>query len=213
MLLEHLHLVPLVGEHFELAEIAFPAVSKLGMVRVRANAYSVPLQAGTRVQAKILPAAIELWHEGRRIAQHERCYGRQQEILDLEHYLDVLEHKPGALAGSKPLDQWRQSGLWPASYDRFWEGLMERRGPQGGTKQMIGLLQLGRKHGQQRPRAAIDEALALGCGDAGAVEHLMGTRQLARREPEPLDVGALLAFERPLPEVSGYNQLLTAGAR
>jgi hypothetical protein len=96
---------------FDLMEIAFPVVSKLGMVRVRANAYSVPLQAGTRVQAKIRPATIELWHEGQCVAQHERCYGRQQEILELEHYLDVLERKPGAFVGSKPLDQWRRSGL------------------------------------------------------------------------------------------------------
>jgi len=27
----------------------------------------------------------------------------QTEILDLEHYLDVLRKKPGALAGSTPL--------------------------------------------------------------------------------------------------------------
>jgi hypothetical protein len=33
------------------------------------------------------------------------CYRRQQQILDLEHYLDVLYRKPGALAGSKPLEQ------------------------------------------------------------------------------------------------------------
>ena len=85
---------------------------------------------------------------GSRVASHERCYGRHQEILDLEHYLDVLEHKPGALAGSKPLAQWRQLGRWPASYDRFWQGLIERHGRQAGTKEMIELLQLGRDYGQ-----------------------------------------------------------------
>src|ERR1700704_2900451 len=42
-----------------------------------------------------------------------RSYGRHQQVLDLEHYLDVLEHKPGAFAGSKPLDQWRRAGRWP----------------------------------------------------------------------------------------------------
>jgi hypothetical protein len=41
-------------------------------------------------------------------AHHERCYGRQQQILDLEHYLDVLYRKPGALAGSRPLQQMRE---------------------------------------------------------------------------------------------------------
>jgi hypothetical protein len=38
-------------------------------------------------------------------------------VLELVHYLDVLERKPGALAGSKPLLAWRQRGLWPQSYD------------------------------------------------------------------------------------------------
>jgi hypothetical protein len=89
MLLERPHLLPLAEEDFELTEISFPLVSKLGTVKVRTNAYSVPLPAGTRVQATIRPATIELWHEGHCVAQHERCYGRQQEILDLEHYLGV----------------------------------------------------------------------------------------------------------------------------
>jgi hypothetical protein len=48
----------------------------------------------------------------------------------------VLERKPGALAGSTPLDQWRRAGKWPASYDRLWEALMERQGKQAGTKAM-----------------------------------------------------------------------------
>src|SRR2546427_421376 len=47
-----------------------------------------------------------------------RCYERRQQILDLEHYLEVLERKPGALAGSTPLKQWREQGRWPQSYDR-----------------------------------------------------------------------------------------------
>jgi hypothetical protein len=165
------------------------------------------------VQAKVMPTWIEVWHDRRCVARHERCYGRQQEILDLEHYLDVLEGKPGALAGSKPLDQWRQAGLWPRSYDQFWEGLTERRGEQGGTRDMIKLLQLGRRHGRRRLRAAIEEALAMGCGDAAAVEHLMGARQLARSRPASLDVGALTAFERPVPTVTEYDRLLTGGTR
>ena len=187
MVLERPHLRQIEGEGFDLSEVAFPVVSNLGTVRVRANGYSVPLPAGTRVQAKILAVVVELWHEGPPrgcpVAQHERCYGRQQEILDLEHYLDVLEHKPGALAGSKPLDQWRQVGLWPQCYDRFWEGLIERRGYQGGTRDMIRLLQLGRRHGRKRLRAAIEQALSIGCGDAAAVEHLLSAQQLARSRP------------------------------
>src|SRR5205823_418322 len=83
-------------------------------------------------------------------------------VLDLEHYLDVLERKPGALAGSKPLEQWRQAGRWPTSYDRMWQALMQRQGRQVGTKTMIELLQLGREHGFGRLRVAIEAALELG---------------------------------------------------
>jgi len=50
-----------------------------------------------------------------RVAQHERNYDRSRQILDLEHYLDVLERKHGALRGSKPLAEWRAQGRWPES--------------------------------------------------------------------------------------------------
>ena len=32
------------------------------------------------------------------VVLHERCYGRQKQVLELEHYLDVLSRKPGVLA-------------------------------------------------------------------------------------------------------------------
>jgi Mu transposase, C-terminal domain len=211
VLLERAHLLPLATEDFDLAETAFPKVGELGWVKVRTNAYSVPLAAGTSVQAKILPSTIDLWHEGKCIASHERSYGRHQEILDLEHYLDVLEHKPGALAGSKPLEQWRKQGRWPHSYDRFWEGLIARQGKAVGTKEMIGLVQLGKAHGQEKLRAAIEEALALGCQDSAAVRHLLSRATLQKAPTESLDVGSLAAFSRPLPTISEYDQLLAVG--
>ena len=82
--------------------------------------------------------------------------GKRQQILDLEHYLNVLEHKPGALAGSKPLEQCRKMGRWPSSYDRFWEGLIRRQGKQQGTREMIAILKLDRLHGPVKLRQAID---------------------------------------------------------
>ncbi|HEX2186201.1 MAG TPA: IS21 family transposase, partial [Chloroflexota bacterium] len=145
MLIEREHLRPLAEEGFDLAEVSFPVVNSLGCVKVKTNAYSVPVKAGTTVQVQLRAASVEIWHAGRRVARHERCYGRYQEVLDLEHYLDVLAHKPGALAGSKPLEQWRRAGRWPESYDRFWQGLIERQGRSAGTRAMIELLQLGRR--------------------------------------------------------------------
>lgn len=211
LLTERAHLLPLADEDFDLDEVSFPTVNSVGCVKVKTNAYSVPLRAGTTVAVKLSATTVAIWHAGRCVARHERCYGRQQEILDLEHYLDVLAHKPGALAGSKPLDQWRQLGRWPASYDRFWEGLMARQGRQAGTKAMIELLQLGRTYGQPRLRAAIEQALALGCTDSAAVHHLVTAPDHARVPAATVELGALARFERPLPDVTPYDRLLPVG--
>jgi transposase len=212
---ERAQLLPLPAEGFDLAEVSFARVDGLGCVRVRTNAYSAPLPPGTTAQVKVLAATVEVWHQGRCVARHPRSYGRHQQLLDLEHYLDVLAHKPGALAGSTPLEQWRRAGRWPASYDRFWEELIERQGKQAGTKAMVEVLQLGRTHGEGALRGAVEAALGLGCHDAAAVGHLLSTRALAQehRCPEALDaalVGALAQYDRPLPEVSAYDQLLSA---
>ena len=134
LLLERDHLLPLASEGADLVQTSFPVVNSFSCVKVLTNAYSVPLPAGTPVQAKIYARVVELWQDGRCLARHERCYGRQQQVLDLEHYLDVLFRKPGALAGSRPLEQARRAGLWPESFDRLWAALMEKQGRSPGTK-------------------------------------------------------------------------------
>jgi transposase len=212
LLLEREHLLPLAEEPFDLAEVSFPTVTTLSCVKVRTNAYSVPVAPGRTVQAKLAASTVALWYEGRCVATHQRSYGRYQEVLDLEHYLDVLWRKPGALAGSKPLAQWRQSGRWPASYDQLWQGLMERHGQQEGTKAMIELLQVGKSQGEQLLRGAIEAALALGCHDSAAVRHLMAAAQLEHQPVAPLQLGLLARFDRPQPAVTQYDQLL-AGVR
>lgn len=206
---EQPHLLPLAAEGFDLAEVSFPTVDGLGRVRVRTNAYSVPLRPGSQVDARVYPTRVEVWHDGQRVAAHARCYGHQQEVLDLEHYLDVLTHKPGALAGATPLAQWRAQGRWPACYDELWTRLQARQGPQAGTRAMIGLLQLGRVHGYERLASCITQALACGAADPAAVRYLLTAPTIARQPPSALEVGApLAAYDRPQPTVAHYAQLL-----
>jgi len=204
------HLLPLPREGFDLAEVSFPRVDGTGCVRVRTNFSSVPVRAGTPVEARVYPAHVELWHEGACVARHDRCYRRQQQILDLEHYLEVLEQKPGALAGSKPLEQWRKLGRWPASYDRFWEELMRRQGKQGGTRQMIGLLQLGKVKGYAGLARALESALAAGCSDEAAVRYLLTVEGEKRPATEAVEVGWLDRYQRPRPVMKEYDELLAA---
>jgi transposase len=208
MRIEREYLLPLPGEGFELAEINFPVVDGKGCVRVRTNWYSTPLKPGTRTQVRVLPAYVEVWQERECVARHERSYSRRQQVLDLEHYLDVLERKPGALAGSSPLQQWRERGRWPESFDCLWQNLRERHGPQAGTRAMIELLTLGKDHGWDRLKRAIEESLALGCTDAAAVRHLVTANELIRSRTEPFELGGLEQYDRPLPKMQEYDLLL-----
>jgi hypothetical protein len=147
MIAEATHLRPLLTEGFDLAAVTFPTVNGQGCVKVSTNLYSVPLRQGLEVQARTHAGYIEIWHGGGCVARHERCFGRYQKVLDLEHYLDALVGKPGALAGSTPLEQWRAQGRWPASFDQFWDGLQRRQGKQEGNRGMIDALRLGRVFG------------------------------------------------------------------
>jgi transposase len=211
LLVEREHLLPLATEGMDLAWTSFPAVNSLGCVKVLTNSYSVPLQPGTQVQAKVYARFVELWQEGRCVARHERCYRRHQQVLDLEHYLDVLSRKPGALAGSRPLEQQRRAGLWPDSFDQIWQSLMMRHGKQTGTREMIELLKLTRQFGQERLRLAIETALETGCTDAAAVQHLLQAEDLSRPICEAIDIGALERYGRPIPVMNEYDNLLTLG--
>jgi len=200
-------------EGFDLAEESLPMVDKLGCVRVKSNWYSAPLKAGTKVRAKTYAATIEIWQQGQRVARHPRCYGAGQQILDLEHYLEVLDRKPGALAGSRPLKQWREQGRWPESYDTLLHKLIERHGKQNGTREMIELIKLGRQHGYKRLEEMVRKALELGCWDGAAVRYLVCEQMLDRSQPGPIEVGALARYGQALPVISGYDELLGTSAQ
>jgi hypothetical protein len=126
--------------------------------------------------------------------------------LELEHYLDVLEHKPGALAGSTPLAQWRAAGRWTERHDQLWSVLIERHGQAHGTQLMIELLQLGREHGYDPLSRAIDQALACGAQDAAAVCYLLTAPSLTTVPSTPLSYPD--EVHRPLPTLTNYDQLL-----
>jgi transposase len=208
---ERAQLRPLIGS-FGLEEWSDHGVDNKSRVTVRTNRYSVPVRlAGRQVQARVSAQYVTLYYEGQEVACHERRYGRGQERLQLDHYLEVLLRKPGALAGSVPLAQMRAEGHWPQSYDRMWHGLKVRYGESEGTRQMVRLLMLVREQGAEALRAGIEDALAWACFDASAVELMMTRRAEGWSAPSTLDVGTLAIYDRPGPNVSQYDQLLLGG--
>ena len=209
MAIEREHLRPLPAESFDLAAVSFPKVNGSSCVPVLTNFYSAPLPPGARVQAKVHAAYVEIWHEGQCVARHERCFERHQKRLNLEHYLDALSRKPGALAGSMALEQCREQGRWPESFDRFWAKLEQRHGKHEGTRAMVDVLLLGRAHGFDRLRAVVEQALEMGVSDVAAIRYLVEFDRLERRAPaEAIEVGWLVRYERPQPTLHEYDRLL-----
>src|SRR6266436_9313563 len=92
--MEQPHLLPLAEDGFEIHEVILPLiVDGKRRVKVKANWYSAPLWPDLRVTAHIWPTEIRIEHNGKFVATHPRCYGHGHQILNLEHYLDILEKK------------------------------------------------------------------------------------------------------------------------
>ena len=87
---------------------------------------------------------------------------------------------------------------------------MSRHGRQAGTREMVRVLKLGAKHGWDKLPVAVATAIDLSCWDPAAIEHLLVTAQQPPVTRESLAVGWLEFYERPLPSVRHYDDLLDA---
>jgi len=209
---ERPNLLPVAEEPFPIDEILFPlVVDGKRCIKVKTNWYSTPLWPGFRATARVWPSCIEIEHDGKCVARHQRSYGRGNQILNLEHYLDVLEKKPGAMAGSTPLAQWRQAGRWPPCLDEIWKKLEQRLGRAGGTREMIAIVRAGLSSEWGRLIAAVQEALRLGVTDSAAVLHILNMPDADERRRYAIALSEELAqFERPQPVMDEYDLLLAA---
>ena len=77
---------------------------------------------------------------------------------------------------------------------------------------MIDVLLLGREHGYDRLRQAVEQALEMGGSDVGVIRYLLKLPELEKRAVgEALDVGWLSRYERPQPTLQDYDRLLAGG--
>ena len=182
------------------------------LATVRTCRYSVPASlAGLRIRARVGAREIGFWHDGKRVAQHERLAGKHQISAQLEHYLDLLARKPGALARSLALRQERDRGDWPACFDELWSKIQARAGRQEAARQMVDVLLLCREQPVARVELAVRGALAAGAHDGRAVALL--ARQSARPTPAALEIDARLAGigSQAPSDLGDYDGLREAG--
>ncbi len=201
---------PLPEEPFETAEwVEEIRVDEKSRARVKSTRYSVPVWlAGLKVRAHVSSERVLIYFRGRQVANWERCWEPYSERLDLDHYLELLHHKPGAFWNSLPLRQAQEVGRFPPHYSELFLTLRARLGESQAARQMVDVLLLHRRFPIEIVSQAVAGALAAGAIDGRAVAVLVHRATEGRPPLVVLELGELDHYQRPQPRVEAYNQLL-----
>jgi transposase len=217
-------LQPLPGEPFETGLWLTPRVDRFAQVMVRNNRYSVPVRLiGRRVRVLLHASDLVLYDGRAEIARHERLPGREGARLDLDHYLEALVRKPGALPGATALDQARAAGKFTPVHDAWWAAARKAHGDAAGTRALVEVLLLHRHMDGEHVVAGLAAALRAGALTADAVA-LEARKAADEADAQPVPDTApdvppvtsltarrldkIPADTRPLPSVAAYDQLL-----
>ncbi|MGX9890528.1 Mu transposase domain-containing protein [Streptomyces sp. NPDC002276] len=227
------HLLPLPDDPFPTGITLTPRVDRYGMTTVKKCRYSVPVRFIDRKVTVTLTCDDLTVYDGRRkIARHRRLTGRGAEHLVLDHYLEALLTKPGALERSEALHQARAGGTFTAVHEAFWAAAKKALGDIDGTKVLVRVLLLHRHQRHADVVTGIRAALAAGTfsEDVIALETRKAAQAAGRTPtvtasapvPEPLEpvraqvtpptphrpARDLPADQRPLPRLERWDELL-----
>jgi transposase len=154
LLAEQLSLLPLPFAPFEACRTQPGRVNSELLVRFDNNDYSVPMEyAYQDVIVKGDPDQIRICRLHDLIAEHQRCWAREQQIFDPYHYLPLLERKPHSLPFAKPFEGWNLPRCFDILHQRM------RLEQEHGTRQYIGVLRLLESHSLRALTSAVEKAL------------------------------------------------------
>jgi hypothetical protein len=207
---------PLPAEPFDAARVVSVRVDAKARVCVRQSFYSVPARyAGRRLVARIGGTTIEVTDASRVVAVHERSIVRGTQTLLLDHYLEILVRKPGAMPSSLALLQAREGGVLTRAHEQFWARARRRFGDAGGTRALIEVLLLHRGLPFPAVHAALEAVNSAGSADPNLVA-IEARRISERRGPTGSTVPSaahLRRFDREAPVLTVYDGLLAGTAR
>jgi transposase len=204
-------LLPLPADSFDVALALNCRVDTKSRICVRQSFYSVPVRfAGRRIDVQLGADRVSALDGATVVARHPRAQGKGVETLELDHYLEVLSIKPGALAGASALVAARHSGAFSPTHQRFWDLARRAHGDRDGTRALIAVLLLHRTMAGDAVISGLEGAIGVGSLDPEVVA-VEARRSLGRHEPAPVISESLAAFDRPAPTLSGYDELLDVG--
>ena len=191
--IERRHLLPLPAHHFPCCRTVPVRPNRLSMVTFQTNRYSVPVaHAGDTLFLRAMTDRVEITDGTRIIADHERCYEREQDVLDVFHYLPLLKQRPGAFDHAKPLKMWNH----PAVLDHYLTRLRQRLPPRAATMEFLRVMELCVDHPLAEVAAATEQAMASGSLGSATVSYLLRASDLARQPAPAVTLGIAPACPR-----------------
>ena len=215
---------PLPTGLFETGLVLTPRVDRYSRVTVRQCLYSVPARLiGHQIRGVLHASELALFNGRTEVARHQWATVRGSEILLLDHYLQALVRKPGALSGATALVQARAAGTFTSAHEAFWAAARKAHGDGGGTRAPVEVLLLHRHHTHADVVAGITAALLVGAVSPDVVA--LETRKHAQQQAIPAatdpvvvslearclaDLTGQLPLDlRPPPSVTAYDSLPT----
>jgi transposase len=208
---------PLPATPFDVALVLSCRVDAKARVCVRQSYYSVPARyAGRRVEVRLGATGVTVRDGAAVVAEHPRSLHKYSEDLVLDHYLEVLVRKPGALPGATALAAARASGVFTDDHQRFWDAARRRLGDGPGTRALIAVLLLHRTLTGDAVQTGLIAAAGLDSVDPDlvAVEARRAAHPatLSPASVSSVSVSGPAADHRPAPSLTGYDRLLEGAA-
>src|SRR3990167_4596410 len=148
-------------------------VSSTCLVAVARNRYSVPCElAGLRVSTRLYPNRVEIASDEAIVASHARVANEGHISYDWQHYIALIQRKPGALRNGAPFAD------MPPPLQRLRQGLMR---VEGGDKTMAQVLNCVCSHGLEAVLVAVELVIESG---VLSTEHVLNV--LARLNATPM---------------------------
>ncbi len=143
--------LPLPETPFEACRRISTMASKQSLARFETNDYSVPVQwAHHQVLLKAFADRVELFVGDECVAIHRRNWNTRQYVLDYQHYIPLLERKPGGIHNGRPF----RGEPWGNDLERMHEELKYRYGGEG-TRRFVNILLLFSRYDEREVKEAV----------------------------------------------------------
>jgi transposase len=195
---ERMYLMPMPTPFDGYVEV-LARVSSTCLVTVQRNRYSVPCHlANHQVAVHLYPDRIEVSAENATVACHTRLLDRDRVSYNWQHYIPLIERKPGALRNGAPFAD------MPLPFAKL-QTALRRRERQQGDRIMAKVLAAVPVHGLEAVLVAVELVLESG---APSVEHVLNVlaRLTPGTPPKKVDTHLILT-EEPLADTARYDRL------